>query len=91
MRLTDGAFPDDVKVCFPQRYPKSTMSNETVFQDMYHLFGPVLRQWRALQLLKRAGVWSITQLGDGELAVQCVACPRPGFNLPEDWKERPDR
>ncbi len=26
----------------------------------------------------------------GELAVVCPACPHPGINLPDDWKDAPD-
>jgi hypothetical protein len=25
---------------------------------------------------------------DGSMAIFCPACPQPGINLPEDWKER---
>jgi hypothetical protein len=25
---------------------------------------------------------------DGSMALFCPACPQPGINLPEDWKER---
>lgn len=25
---------------------------------------------------------------DGSMALFCPACPQPGINLPEDWKDR---
>ena len=56
------------------------------YQDFHRTF----RIWRNLLLLKRtgrghdpAGVDATTQ---GELAVECPACPHPGCNLPEGWE-----
>lgn len=56
------------------------------YQDFHRTF----RIWRNLLLLKRAGrghdpagVDATTQ---GELAVECPACPHPGRNLPEGWE-----
>lgn len=49
----------------------------------------MVRMWRHLKRLKRAGRGHEptgvrgTQLGD--LTVKCPACPRPGYNLPENW------
>jgi hypothetical protein len=47
--------------------------------------------WRNLMALKRAGrgqdplgVEGTTQ---GELALECPACPHPGRNLPDNWQE----
>lgn len=28
----------------------------------------------------------VTATGQGELAVECPACPQPGKNLPEGWE-----
>jgi hypothetical protein len=28
--------------------------------------------------------------GPGELALFCPACPQPGINIPEDWRDQPD-
>lgn len=58
---------------------------------MYQRFGPVVRQWRALQLLMRNGVALPSQARDLGLTVPCPACPAPGINLPEDWMFDPDR
>ncbi|KAL0567046.1 hypothetical protein V5O48_014951 [Marasmius crinis-equi] len=60
----------------------------------------VMRIWRYIKMLKRAGVGvdparSINNVSAGELAVRCIACPRPGINVPEDWqtkiREDPDK
>ncbi|KAK7015899.1 hypothetical protein VNI00_019007 [Paramarasmius palmivorus] len=60
-------------------------------KDRYDSFVRVMRQWRYLKLLKRGGVGndpsrSLEDIQDGELAVRCVACPRPEVNLPPDWQ-----
>ncbi|KAJ3819156.1 hypothetical protein F5880DRAFT_1490162, partial [Lentinula raphanica] len=57
----------------------------------YSTFLRVIRQWRHLRALKRGGrgndgVRTIEETLEGELAVQCIACPRPGVNLPADWE-----
>ena len=53
----------------------------------------MLRQWRHLQLLKRAGrgyyVEGVNSTRPGELALLCPACPQPGINLgSEDHNEK---
>jgi len=50
----------------------------------------MVHEWHHVQLLKRMG-WGHAAEGvkgtkEGECVVQCPACPRPGINLPEDWK-----
>lgn len=51
------------------------------------------RQWRHLQMLKRAGrghdPTGVENTKDGECALLCPACPQPGKNLPRDWKRAP--
>lgn len=49
----------------------------------------VTRQWRDLKARLRAGYpfADDTTLLDGGLALFCPACPQPGVNLPNDWKE----
>ena len=41
--------------------------------------------------LKRAGrgqdPLGVEGTGQGELAVECPACPHPGCNLPDNWRE----
>ncbi|KAK7052704.1 hypothetical protein R3P38DRAFT_2432528, partial [Favolaschia claudopus] len=58
--------------------------------DRRRLFMYVVRQWREVKRHKRAkrghhegGVFAT---GQGELALQCRACPQPGWNLPEGWE-----
>lgn len=47
-------------------------------------------QWRHLKSLKRGGrghdPTGVRGTKDGELAVQCPACPHPGINLPKNWQ-----
>ncbi|KAJ7576758.1 hypothetical protein C8J56DRAFT_899390 [Mycena floridula] len=51
----------------------------------------VLRQYRHLKLMKRAGCGNIPDgiatIGLGELALICWACPNPGVNIAPNWKE----
>ncbi|KAK7435536.1 hypothetical protein VKT23_019587 [Stygiomarasmius scandens] len=52
-------------------------------------------QWRHLRMLRRGGRGndsnrSVQETLPGELAVQCIACPQPGINLPDDWQQAPD-
>lgn len=51
----------------------------------------VIRQWRALKTLMTNGKTTNAQLAKGELVVACPACPRPGFNIPDNWKLNPNR
>ncbi|KAJ7292244.1 hypothetical protein C8J57DRAFT_1445287 [Mycena rebaudengoi] len=57
--------------------------------DRYHEFLRMAREWRHLQMLKRAGRLhdpeGILSTKPGECALLCPACPHPGKNLPNDW------
>ncbi|KIY53328.1 hypothetical protein FISHEDRAFT_33526 [Fistulina hepatica ATCC 64428] len=62
--------------------------------DRYKSFMRCIREWRYLKMLKRAGRGHDRERGviethPGELAIVCPACPRPGVNLPDDWKDAP--
>jgi len=55
-----------------------------------------MRQYSDIQARKRAGVdlnldsRATTKkpiATQGQLALSCPSCPRPGFNLPPKWKE----
>lgn len=50
----------------------------------------IMRQFRHLRMLKRAGrghaEGGVSATKVGELAVVCPACPHPGINLPDDWE-----
>jgi hypothetical protein len=54
----------------------------------------MVREWRHLKSLKRAGrghdFTGVNATSAGECAVLCPACPQPGKNLPEQWKDAPD-
>ncbi|KAH7904648.1 hypothetical protein BJ138DRAFT_1018848, partial [Hygrophoropsis aurantiaca] len=72
---------------------KTDGSGVVNIQNRYMEFSRVMRQWRHLQSLKRAdrghdpsGIEATRQ---GELAVECPACPHPGKNIPDDWKAAP--
>lgn len=54
----------------------------------------MIRQWRNLKMLKRAGrghdPTGVAGTKEGECAVLCPACPQPGKNLPANWREAPE-
>ncbi|KII83424.1 hypothetical protein PLICRDRAFT_180503 [Plicaturopsis crispa FD-325 SS-3] len=62
-------------------------------KDRYKAFMRVMREWRHLLMLMRAGrghaASGVAGTQPGELAVLCPACPRPGVNLPPKWREAP--
>jgi hypothetical protein len=53
----------------------------------------IVRQWREVKWQKRAkqghcaGGVHVTK--QGELVLQCRACPQPGFNLLDGWEKAP--
>jgi len=53
----------------------------------------MVREWRHLKSLKQGGrghsLTSIAGTQEGELAVQCRACPSPGINIPEKLENIP--
>ncbi|KAL0571417.1 hypothetical protein V5O48_010552 [Marasmius crinis-equi] len=59
----------------------------------YRALQRMLLQWRHLKMLKRAGRGhepdGIANTKDGDLAILCPSCPRPGVNLPEGWNQAP--
>ncbi|KAF7971014.1 hypothetical protein HWV62_22285 [Athelia sp. TMB] len=63
-------------------------------KNRYDEMRPVMRMWRHLKMLKRAGRGNdpggVTQTRMGECAVECPACPQPGKNLPDGWETAPD-
>jgi hypothetical protein len=51
----------------------------------------VSRLWRDIQTRKRFGFGhEKDEPGLGSLALFCPACPQPGVNLPDDWKDSAD-
>ncbi|KAJ7315538.1 hypothetical protein DFH08DRAFT_971894 [Mycena albidolilacea] len=64
------------------------------FKRRYLLALRVVRQWRNLRALKRRGMGNdpdrrTAETHQGELAVDCLTCPKAGVNLPEGWKDTP--
>ncbi|KAG6809360.1 hypothetical protein H0H92_000568 [Tricholoma furcatifolium] len=61
--------------------------------DKLKPFTVMVREWRHLKMMKRAGrghdPTGILGTKPGELAVACRACPHPGINLPLDWDKVP--
>ncbi|KAF7965003.1 hypothetical protein HWV62_1144 [Athelia sp. TMB] len=59
----------------------------------FNEFLRVMRWWRHLKMLKRAGRGhdpaGVAATKPGELAVECPACPQPEWNLPEWWQTAP--
>jgi hypothetical protein len=54
----------------------------------------MIREWRNLKMLKRAGrghnVSGAMGTQEGECAVLCPACPHNGKNLPPGWRDAPE-
>ena len=63
-------------------------------QDRYKEFLRCSREYQHLKMIQRSGRVFETMTGatlnDGDLAVECPACPHPGRNLPDDWMSRID-
>ncbi|KAJ7792839.1 hypothetical protein B0H14DRAFT_3094116 [Mycena olivaceomarginata] len=63
-------------------------------KDRYHEFLRMTRQWRHIQMLKRAGRGhenaGVASTKPGGCALLCPACPHPGINLPPNWKDVPE-
>ncbi|KAL6299003.1 hypothetical protein BKA93DRAFT_820101 [Sparassis latifolia] len=63
-------------------------------KDHYPAFMRIMRMWRHLKMLKRAG-WGhepggVQATQPGSCAILCLACPHPGKNLPPDWEKTPE-
>jgi hypothetical protein len=73
------------------------LSRDCAHYTQQSLFGPVslvVRMWRDLMALKRAGRGhdpsGVNGTQAGDLALLCPACPCPDYNLPLDWKSQAD-
>ncbi|KAF9471713.1 hypothetical protein BDN70DRAFT_909315 [Pholiota conissans] len=64
-----------------------------LIKDRYREFLRMMRQYRNLKSLKRSGRGHSPNgaqgTSAGECAVICPACPYPGINLPDGWKDAP--
>ncbi|THU88945.1 hypothetical protein K435DRAFT_678933 [Dendrothele bispora CBS 962.96] len=64
----------------------------TYQKDRYKVFARMSLQYRHLLMLKRGGRGNdldgrpVEDTRPGEIAVDCIACLRPGINLPDDWE-----
>ncbi|KAF7347975.1 CxC2 domain-containing protein [Mycena sanguinolenta] len=64
------------------------------FRRRYQLILRVVRQWRNLRALKCGGMGNdpdrtTSEMCEGELTVECIACPKAGVNLPDGWRDAP--
>ena len=63
--------------------------------NLYREFRRMSRLWRWMKKLKWAGYAgtsrSVNDVKPGELAIFCPACPQPGINIPDDWRNDPAR
>lgn len=49
------------------------------------------RTMRLLKMLVWARYIRMEGIAPGALAVRCASCPRPGVNMPPNWKSNPKR
>jgi hypothetical protein len=63
--------------------------------NRYHELRRLAREWRWLKKIKWGGyahtLADVNSPKPGELTLFCPACPQPGVNLREDWKDDPNR
>jgi hypothetical protein len=63
--------------------------------NLYREFRRMGRIWRWMKRLKWAGYGNkdkmASDVAPGELSVFCPACPQPGINIPDNWKDDPAR
>jgi hypothetical protein len=81
---------------FYQMLRRVTMPmNPASVVNLYHELRRLSRLWRWVKKLKWAGYGQ--RPGDpimpqpGELAEVCPACPQAGINIPDDWRDDPNR
>jgi hypothetical protein len=59
--------------------------------NLYREFRRMSRIWRWMKKLKWAGYAGsskkVAEVGAGELGIFCPACPQPGINLPDNWRD----
>jgi len=63
------------------------------YKDRYRDLIRLSCQWMDIESRLRAGEAHEPERTSipGSLALHCVTCPRPGFNLPEAWEQGPDQ
>ena len=65
-----------------------------IIQDRYKSFSGMMREWRHLKMAKHSGRGNdsertLSETRTGEMGIPCIACPRPGVNLPNNWQDAP--
>ena len=69
--------------------------NPAEADNLYREFRRMSRIWRWMKRLKWAGFGNkdtkASDVRPGQLTIFCPACPQPGVNIPENWKEDPAR
>lgn len=87
----------ETKASAAKHYDKLTWLTANAFPTMvpgrYRELLRIAQEWRNVKARQRAGYayQSTDNIGPGGLALFCPACPQPGINLPDDWKEDPDQ
>ncbi|KAG6809653.1 hypothetical protein H0H92_015320 [Tricholoma furcatifolium] len=65
----------------------------TKIPDRLSSFMVMVREWRHLKAVKRAGrahdISGIKGTAPGSMAIPCRACPQPKINLPDGWENAP--
>ena len=86
-RLTDNTGINLLMVC---TIVHQFVCHSSTSQSWYKAFLHMVRQFRHIKLLKRAGRANeqdgIRTTKPGGLAVVCPACPQPEVNLPNNWR-----
>jgi len=64
--------------------------------DWYKELLRMTRLWRWMKKIKWAGLGVVASKTaddamDGELTIFCLACPQPGINILDHWKDHEDR
>jgi hypothetical protein len=89
-RVTSPEFPHSATV-----WPISLYAGcgfNWIYQNRYKELLRVSRQWRNLKDRKSFGFGHHDrEPGPGELTTFCPVCPQAGLNLPDDWKDDPNR
>lgn len=89
LRIRNNAGVENQPVSLPWHMQMITQP----FQNHYNEFSFVVRLWRHLKMLQRAGRMQdpggVMNMGPGALVPECPACPFPERNLDEDWRQAP--
>ena len=86
--MTSSMFPDHVPV---SQIIVPIFHADPLSQNRYKQLLRSSRQWRDLKNRMKSGLGHQAEQDnapDGSVAIFCPACPQPGLNLPDDWKEK---